>query len=213
MAIADSVKLDIYNRALQILGSRTLSSLSEAREPRRELDQAWGPANNLVLRALEEADWNFATKSVKGLASTSIEPSFGYRFAYDKPDDLVRLTELSSSATFGHSMVHKVDYLDEADYWYTNVAVIYVRYVSDDDAYGFDSGKWTEAFKEYLAASLAQKTCVKITNSEDAMRRIMFLKDDSKKHARGRDTMDEGHKRLPKGSWVQSRGQRSGERG
>lgn len=207
MAVSADVKLDIYNRALLILGSRALASLSEAREPRRVLDEAWGSGDNAVLRALEEADWNFATKAVEGVVSPSVTPYFGFRYAFGKPDDLRRLTALSASPTFARSMDAR-DYVDEAGYWYTNYGTIYVRYISDHTDYGLDSSKWTEHFKEYLAASLAERTGVRITNDEQAQRRIMYVKDQSKKQARGNDAMDEGHKPLPHGSWVTSRSSR-----
>jgi hypothetical protein len=212
MAISDGVKLDIYNRALLILGSRRLSSLSENREPRHLLDQAWGSNDNVIARALEVADWNFATKAVKGVASTSLEPAFGYEYTFDKPDDLVRLTSLSSSPGVSRAMDYG-DYADEANFWYTNVDQIYVRYVSNADDYGFDSSKWTEAFKEYVAACLAEDVCEPITNSDTKLRRVMYIKTEAKKHAKSRDAMDEGFKRLPSGTWSRSRGTRSGERG
>jgi hypothetical protein len=65
---------------------------------------------------------------------------FGYNYAFDKPSDLVRLTNLSSSSTFSRAMAHG-EYVDEANFWYTNHNPIYIRYVSNAADYGFDSSK------------------------------------------------------------------------
>ena len=61
MPITDDIKLDIYNDALIVLGSRRLLTLSEDRKPRHVLDDVWGTDNKIVIRALERADWNFAS--------------------------------------------------------------------------------------------------------------------------------------------------------
>ncbi len=177
------------------------------------MDRAWGSNNEAVTYALEMADWNFATKSVEGTVSASVEPFFGFTYAFDKPSDLARLTSLSASATFSKDLEFG-EYLDEAGIWYVNVTPLYIRYVSTDGSYGFDSGKWTMAFREYMAGLLAYRSCSKITNSTEEERKCMFIMDEARKHAKGRDAMDEGFKRLPSGTWSRSRGSfRSGENG
>ena len=78
-------KLTLFNGALRLLGERRLASLTEDRPARRYLDDAWD--DGLVDDALEQGFWNFATRTVQMTASTSVEPEFGYRYAFQKPDD------------------------------------------------------------------------------------------------------------------------------
>ena len=204
MAVPSDIKLSIYNGALQRLGSRELASLAENREPRRVLDGHWGPENRVVKEALEKGDWNFATRTVQGIYSTTIEPSFGFRRAYDKPVDLRRLTTLSVDDRFSAPLT-AAQYSDEAGFWFTDYDMLYIRYVSDDTDYGLDASRWTEAFRTYLECDLAWKACERITNASSKRDRIERDRMNALKSARSIDGMAEGVKFLPRGSWVRSR--------
>lgn len=205
MAVSDEVKLRVYNDALRILGSRRLASLTEARDPRRHLDDAYGPAGEGVRYCLEAADWNFATRTVEAAYDPGVEPGFGFRRAFARPDDFVRLTSLSRDGYFVEPMTAR-HYTDEAGYWLADCDTLYIRYVSDADAFGFDSGKWSIAFRKFLAGFLAFECCERITNSTDNLQVAKRIMDDARTHAKSRDAMDEGTKFMPPGSWVMSRG-------
>lgn len=204
MAIADDVKLAIYNGALRRLGSRKLASLSENREPRRVLDDIWGSASEVVGYALERGEWNFAIRTVQGNYSSAIEPDFGYRRAFEKPSDMRRLASLSYDPYFNIPLSHD-EYVDEAGYWFMDYDEIYVRYVSDDGSYGFDSGLWTEGFKKWLECYMAWEGCERITNS--TTKRVGLEKDMNKflRDAKSLDAMNEGTKFRPPGDWIRSR--------
>lgn len=204
MAVTDTVKLAVYNEALRVLGSRRLGSLTEEREPRRVMEDIWGSDNRVVLDALEEADWNFATRTVFMSYSTSVEPDFGFPRAYEKPDDLMRLTSLSPDDRF-RNVLRAEQYADEAGYWFTDFDELYAKYVSSDDLYGLDDAKWTQAFRKYIAGCLAYEACERITNSTNKQNQAAFMKEQGLKGAKSRDAMDEGTKRLPQGSWSSAR--------
>jgi hypothetical protein len=40
--------------------------------------------------------------------------------------------------------------VDEPNYWYANIDPLYVKYVSNDTAYGMDLSIWSETFNEYV---------------------------------------------------------------
>ncbi len=205
MAVTDSTKLAIYNGALRRLGSRKLASLTENREPRRVMDDIWGAASEVVNAALERGEWNFAIRTVQGGYSTSVTPPFGLSRAFDKPYDIRRLISLSSDPYFKKPLTDG-EYVDEAGHWFTDVDVIYVRYVSDDPDYGLNGAKWSEAFKEYLECKMAWEACERITNSagkKDRLDRDMRI---ALKTAKSHDAMAEGVKFPPRGSWVRARG-------
>ena len=211
MAISPEDKLSIYNAALRHLGSRQLVALTEERKPRRVLDGIWGADNGLVRKALERGEWNFAIRTVLGDYNPSIEPGFGFRRAYDKPDDFRRLAALSPDEYFRSPLTND-QYVDEAGFWFTNHDVIFIRYVSDDDAYGMNAAAWPQAFREHLEYSLAADACETITNSGGRRRELHAASMDALKIAKSNDTMGEGVKFLPPGSWSRSRYSRKGDR-
>lgn len=212
MAISNDAKLAIYNKALsEHLGERTLSSLSEAREPRRVLDVHWGSANELVAYALERGDWNFAMRAVSSTYDSGVVPTFGFQRAHTKPSDIRRLNSLSSDEYFNHPLTHG-EFVDEAGYWYTDLDTMYVRYISDDTNYGFSSDRWTEGFKEYLSAELAVRSAERITNSRVKKADMMVVAQKVLANAKSVDAMQEGVKFPPHGSWASSRGGRRRDR-
>lgn len=206
MAVTSGIKLRVYNGALFHLGSRKLSSLSEAREPRRVLDEVWGSNDEVIYWALEQGEWNFAIRSVQADYSASVTPSFGFRRAFDKPSDFRRLAQLSSDEYFTYAMTDR-EFKDEATYWFTDHDVLYIRYVSDSDEYGLNSAAWSEAFIDFLEFRLAWKACRRITNSNSTFDRIDRDYQKALRAARSFDAMNEGVKILPSGSWVRARAQ------
>lgn len=204
MAITSEIKLSAYNGALRRLGSRKLSSLDENREPRRVLDDIWGAGDEVVRYALERGEWNFAIRAVEGIYASEIETTFGYRRAFTKPDDFVRLASLSGDPYFRLPLTDD-EYSDEATYWLADHDVIYIRYVSDADTFGFNASAWSEGFKDYLQCHLAWEACERLTNSTDLKRDLKRERDDSLREAKSSDAMNEGTKFRPPGSWIQSR--------
>jgi hypothetical protein len=193
-----AAKLALYNSALLVLGERKLASLAEAREPRRALDDAYDDA---VAYCLEAGFWNFAMRAIQADSSASVTPTFGYTYAFTKPSDFVRLYSYGSTETFDPPLLTVVD---EPNYWFANVDPLYVKYVSNDTAYGMDLSIWSESFSEYVSLRLAVKTCKRITGA--------FPNDDLKKDekralaiARSKDAMDEPVGFPPRGTWVTSR--------
>lgn len=213
MAIQDVHKLRAYNMALEReLGERRLASLVEERKPRRVLDGIWGPDNEVIEMCLSKADWNFATRSQRLVYDPGIEPEFGFRNAFAKPEDMIRLSALSSDEYFQNPLTSR-QFQDESGFWVSDLSEIYIRYVSRDGSYGFDSSRWEEPFFRYIGGYLAYEACESLTNSTQKMAAIMRRMDDQLKHAKSRDAMDEGVKMLPAGSWVSSRGSMWRDRG
>lgn len=203
-------RLSIYNGALQILGQGKLATLTENRKSRRALDTAW--EQNLVRYCLEQAQWRFAVRTVQLSYSPSIEPDFGLRYAFDRPSDLVRLAALCSDEYFREPLWEA---LSEGEFFYADLETIYLRYVSDDDAYGMNMSRWPEGFAQYVQGLLAEQTCMEITADASLLDRI---KRDNKKQNRaavGTDAMEEPSKSIPSGSWSRARfnGGISSERG
>lgn len=204
MAISGTDKLRAYNGALRRVGSRRLASLSENRAPRRWLDDAWGADDNAVRACLQKGEWNFATRSVAATPSDVVEPQFGFTYAYPKPADFVRLVDMCADAELRLDLSDD-EFVDEAGYWFSNQGTLYIRYVSDDPSYGFDSSKWDESFAAYLEAYLASEIVLQVNNSNEGKALAKREEKDALAAARSADAMNEGPKFLASGSWVRSR--------
>jgi hypothetical protein len=193
-------RLLLYNDALTMCGERMLSSVSESREARRLLDQAWD--SGAVVACLEQGQWNFATRSIQLEYSPSVEPDFGYSRAFDKPTDWVRTVGLCSDEFF---RVPLTEYFDEADFWFAELDTIYVRYVSDDDSYGMDMGKWPQTFAKYVSTYLANEIVTKLTNGEARALKIERSLKIALRDAKSKDAINEATKFLPSGTWASAR--------
>lgn len=204
MPISDTHKLARYNGALGRLGSRRISSLAEAREPRRVLDDIWGVDDNIINYALERTTWNFALRTVEGDYNPAIEPGFGFTRAFDKPSDFCGLSTLSANEFLTPPLTHD-EYLDEAGYWFTLSDVLYIQYVSNSADYGFNSEAWTESFKDYIDCRLAWLACERITNSTSKRDRLERDMNKALRVASANDALNEGVKFPPPGSWVRAR--------
>ena len=195
-----ATKLSIYNGALADLGARRISSLSEARESRRVLDAYWD--QGFVRQVLSEAAWTFATRTVALEGSSSIEPSFGYRIAFEKPDDWVRTAALSLDEYLRTPLL---EYRDEAGFWFCDSDLIYVSFVSDGAAYGGDLSLWPANVERYASLRLAHQSAKRITEStadKEALKEDMVH---ALSKARSTDAMDQPERPLPPGSWSRAR--------
>lgn len=193
-------KLQVYNDALAYLGERKLASLSEAREPRYKLDDAW---TNAVVYCLEQGAWNFAMRAIQLDSAASIEPTFGYTCAFEKPSDWVRTHVIGSNEQIDPPLLR---YSDEAGYWYADCDPLYVQYVSNSESYGLDLSRWPATFTEYVAVYLARKLAPGMTASQDKMKDLFALEKKARIDARSKDGLNQAVGFPPRGSWVTSRG-------
>lgn len=210
MAISAAVKLGLYNDALRLLGEKRLSSLTQEREARHFLDGAWEGAADYCL---EMGMWKFAIRTVSLTYSPSIEPAFSYAYAFDKPEDLIRVTGVFGDENLGAPLL---SYRDEGEYWYAPMDTIYVSYVSSDTAFGYNSSIWTGKFKKFFAAYLAFEIVndVKKDADEGLYRRIERTLHDRLLEARSHDAQQGPTVFPPVGSWVSTRaGGWRGDRG
>jgi hypothetical protein len=195
-------KLSQYNLALGHHRERRLASLSENREPRRTLDSCW---DQVTGECLEAAFWKFMKRTVEIDASSTVEPAFGFNYAFRIPNDWVRTVIISSEETFTTPLLHVPE---EAGYWYANVTPLFVSYISSDPLYGMNLGDWPASFAKYHALELAAQSCQRVTGSEKLLegpegiaRRLKKAKTDAK----AKDAMNDPPGFAPMGSWARSR--------
>jgi len=195
-----TTQLQLYNDALLIVGERALASLTENREPRRLLDQVWSGGG--VKFCLEQGQWFFAMCSGMLDYDTTIVPTFGYNYAFKKPDDWLLTSAVCSDEFFREPLTR---YSDEAGFWYTDLQTIYVKYVSILPNYGMNIGAWPEAFNKYVAAYFASRICNKITQDENKTKLIEADCDRLLKDAKSASAMTQPTKFPAPGNWTRSR--------
>lgn len=194
-----TTRLRLYNDALLLCGERAVSTLTETTEPRRLLDQVWD--SNGVRKCLEEGQWRFAMRTQKLDYDPDIEPDFGLNRAFTKPSDWVLTSAVCSDEYFTEPLLN---YTDESGYWYSDIDSIYVKFVSDDTAYGMDLNSWPDSFQEFVSAHFASRIVLKTANSEKA-KNIYALREKLLKDAKSKAAMAEPTKFTPRGSWTRAR--------
>lgn len=192
-------KLALYNGALLVAGERFITSLTVEEETRRLLDQVWTGA---VKYCLEQGQWHFAMRTIQIDYETSIEPDFGYRRAFTKPDDWVTTSGLCADESFQTPLTR---YSDEAGYWYADLDTLYVRHISNDALYGGDLNKWPETFREYVEAYLASRILLKIADSEEKAAAAEKLAEKRLKTAKNKAAMADPTSFPARGSWSSAR--------
>ena len=190
-------KLSLYNGALREIGQNKLASLTEEGVARRALDDVFDSAVNYCL---EQGQWTFATRTVRLEASPSIDPAFGYQYAFQRPDDMIAMLGVFQDEYCKTSLDH---YDNEADRIYTDTSdIIYLRYISNNSIYGINYSKWSASFVKYVELYLGSKISKVITGSKpidkEELREALSI-------ARKNTLQEKPAKRLPRGEWSSAR--------
>lgn len=200
-----ATKLGVYNDALGMIGERNLASVTENVESRRVLDDAWNKGAvdyGGVIYCLEQGYWNHATRTQALNYSPSVEPSFGYIRAFDKPTDWVRTVSVASDPYFLYPLIR---YADESDFWFSDLDVIYVKYISKDTSYGLDLSIWPMSFEDFVATYLADSICERLTQNASKAQEIHKAWKEARAKANGIDGTNKPTQMVPVGTWARSR--------
>lgn len=193
-------RLSIYRGAARLLGDRRITALTDDGETRKAFDDAWRDVGDYLLaRGL----WNFAIRTVELTQDEDVEPLFGYTYAFSKPDDWVRTASISDVGTFTGDFN---DYEDETEYWYCDCDPLYVRYVSDDDQYGWNVAAWRQPFAKAFEARLAFECGLPISQDRSNRNDMEALAEKRLREAKSLDAVDERTRHSPAGRLVKARG-------
>ena len=197
MAITE---LSLYKAAAVELGEERPATLTDGKVA-LELAAVYADVKG---DCLESGLWNFAIRSVKLEADSSIEPSFGFTEIFDKPSDWVRTAAFTANDNFDHPLPDH-DYRDEVGFWAATQSPIYVQYVSNDAAYGENLALWPSSYRRFVEVALADRICMTITqnvNDKQALEGRLFR---AERYAKNKDAMNEGAKFRRRGSWNDAR--------
>lgn len=197
-------RLSIYRGTLRLLGPSNLASLTEDRPERHVLDGIWQDAGDHILQS---GLWNHAIRTVEMSYDEDVEPLFGYQHAFSHPDDYVRTASISGTADFREGLY---DYETETSYWHANPDTIYVRYVSNDDAYGWNVGAWPPSIALAIQAYMAFESGLPISSDRGNRNDMYQLFEKRLAKAKILDAVDERVRQKPPGTWTRSRNQYTG---
>lgn len=204
-----TTQLNIYNGALLMCGERPLSSTSEDRTPRYDLDQVWSDGG--VNACLAQGQWYFATRTQQLDYDTGITTSFGYNYAFAIPSDWVTPTAICSDPYLD---VPLTEYQIETGYIYCDLQTIYVGFVSNNASYGTDYASWPANFTEWVKAYFASKIIGKLTSDENKQALVIKEEMRLRKLAKSTDAKAKPTRFPAQGSWNSSRqGHPTGDRG
>ena len=202
-----AVKLTVWNAALRVQGNRKVGDTGDERESARVLTGAW---DDVVAECLEYADWNFAAETVKLAADTGVEPEFGFKEVFAKPNDWVKTIQVSGDEYFSSPLIQ---YVDDINFLSADFSPIYLKYVSNDTGMGLELARWPASFRRYVELELAFQTGDRLTEDEGKLERIEVRRDKARRTAMNHDAMNEPQPKFaPTGAWSQSRYGRHGTR-
>lgn len=192
-------KLELMNKALGHLGTLRLTTLTENRPERRELDATYAGVKQAML---ERGIWYFALRTIRIEADPDFDPDFGQRRVFTMPADLVRLRAISSDENL---IEEDKSYRREGRRIISDYDTLYLSYVSNDDSYGGDLGKYTELYAEAFGAEWALKSALPISKDRNDRNDLIRISKMMLLEAKRVEAVDERTKFKPVGTWVQSR--------
>ena len=190
--MTDSVS--ICNLALQRIGAKTISALTDDTTAGRACNRVYPQALDSELRA---HPWIFARGRVQ-IAADSVDPVFGYAKRYLLPSDWLRILPTNGV----DSTPVQDDFQIEGRYLLTDMAspinLVYIKRVTDEET--FDS-----LFIELLIARIAADVCEKVTqsNTKKAVAREHYM--DMKKEARRVNAFERPPQEPPEDVWLTAR--------
>ena len=199
-----ATKLQVYNTALRYCSERKVT-LTQDTKARRLLDDVWDTGG--VEDCLESGQWKFAMKAVRLDYDATIDESFGYTYAFAKPDDWVITSAVCSDEYFDVPLTR---YSHENNYWYADLDVMYVKYVSNADDFGYDLSLWPTSFMRYVAAHFANEIVDDLSSNGEIIARVDKRLDKNKLKAMNKDAMNQPQRFPAPGNWSSSRGRLRG---
>lgn len=186
-------KVEIANRALQILGAKRIVSLTEDSRNARAINAAFEPVKRAELR---KHPWCFAIRRVQ-LAASSTAPAFTKGNSFPLPSDFIRLLPPDPEDN-----MNDLDWNIEGRNIITNdSAPLDVRYIYDVT----DVNEMDVLFRESLAAKLAEQLCEEITQSNTKVATAGVFYKDVLAEARRTNAIEKVSDEPPEDEWVTCR--------
>lgn len=194
-------QLTLYQHAALILKQQWVAALTDSDEMRSALDIVY---SDVLAYMLQQGAWKFANRTVAIQINTSVTPQFGFLQAFSKPSDYVRTIMIAGNGDF-NPVLNFYDF--DNTYWYADVGVLYVQYVSNGASYGSNLGIWPPTYTLAVEHELAWRVSGHVTGMDSAARKeLKALKQEALRDARSKDAMEQPARYQQMGRLVQARG-------
>jgi hypothetical protein len=186
--------VEICNRALQKLGAKRITAISEDSVNARACNTAYDPLRRAELRA---HPWSCAVARVQ-LAASSTDPVFVKQNSFPLPSDYVRLLPNDEGYNY-----NSLDWQIEAGNIITDdSAPLNVRYIYDLT----DPNLMDALFREALSARMALEMCEEITQSNQKKESLRQDYKDAIREARRVNAILKIAEKPPEDEWITVRG-------
>lgn len=183
----------ICNRALQKLGAKRITSLSDDSVNARACSNAYDATRKALLR---EYDWSFA-RGRDSIAADADEPAFGKARSFTLPANCIRVL-----GRYPEDTVYDTDWeVEERKIFTDESAPLEIRYTKDVT----DTTLFDPLFDEALAAELAYELCEELTQSNTKKEALRQDKKDAINRARKSGAIEKISPIQPEDSWVAER--------
>ena len=190
---------DICNLSLDLLKQSPISSIKTPVTNTEFIMSRW--YDTVRMSALRAHPWKFATKRVTLTPNLSTPPPFGFTYAYDLPNDFIRMITMGDDY-LGDLKIERV--LENGQLLTPsgsggimpndsqNNATLFFRYVYDCT----DVNKFDQCFANYFALRLALKLAAKFSISVALGRDIKALMEEAEVEAKTVNGQDSPVKRI-----------------
>jgi hypothetical protein len=183
-------EVDICNRALQKLGAKRITALSDDSVNARACNSAYSHVRDAELRA---HPWNFAIARAE-LAADATAPDWGRANAYQLPSNFLCMVN-----DYPEDNDNSKDWVIEGRKILTDDSdPIYIRYIKKET----DTSQFDSLFVEALATKLAFELCEEITQSNTKKEGLRQDYEQVIRNARRMNAIEKVSSEPPEDTWV-----------
>lgn len=186
-------KTDISSRALQKLGAKSITSLTDGSKNARSCNLAYEPCKLALLR---DHPWVFSIKRAQ-LAVSATEPDFGPGNIFPLPTDFLRLLPLDPGGN-----LNSLDWQIEYDGIHSDEdSPLEIRYVGDVT----DPNLMDALYREALSTLMAFEMCEEVTQSNTKQAALAAALKDILARAKRANAIENVSQDPPEDTWISCR--------
>lgn len=155
-------EVSICNLALSLIGNKTITSIENPYSTEEKICSLWFDTTRK--QALIEASPNFA-RARKYIPLSNIQNTFGFKNAYQKPTDCLKLLGIGETFKTTHNYCVEGNYIYTDEKENNSIPIRYVKNITDVSLF-------TPEFIQYFAYCLAVNICYQL-NKDNSVKQLL----------------------------------------